>query len=217
MKEIEVIGDTQLTPALTPAFAKEAAKAEREVQQFHGQLGINYLKFAAVLSNFKRNKYYLGLDFKTFDLWADSPALQGIGWRTARNLIRIVDEAIPLIEKHNMMKLLPSISTMYDLLPILNDENGEDKFIEALQAVQGLATRDAKARIKEIRGIPEKVEAEGAVFELLWEAKGTESKRIKIKCSTPEDMYFVCDGVIQNTEWPQFEALFKGNVREATA
>src|SRR6478735_9332099 len=143
---------------LTPEDHQRAVEFESEILEDFGNLQATTIQIAKKLSDFKRNKVYLALGWNTFDLWADSPRLIGMGKRTARNLIRIADELLPIFDKYDAFEALPTISTMYEMLPMLSHDDAEKKIIDAAYQIQGLTTRDARQVIREARGMEDNPE-----------------------------------------------------------
>ena len=140
----------------TPERFERASELQQEIIEATYRIEASYLRIAKAVATFKQERLYLSLGFPTFKDWADSPELPNFGYRTAQRYVQIVEEVLPLLDERGMMEFLPMISVMSELLPVLNDENGKDKFIEAVQEIHGLSGSDARARIREIRGLPEK-------------------------------------------------------------
>lgn len=140
---------------VTTDLAAHADRVQQIIIDRTQQIKSNYLVIGTLLNKFKEEELYLAKGFSTFKAWCDSPELTDMTYRTAVRLVQIVTEALPLFEKHDSMALAQTIgiSKMADLLPILNDADGEAKFIEAAYKVQDLTSRDAKEEIKNIRGI----------------------------------------------------------------
>ncbi len=138
---------------LTNEQIQRARELEQSILQKTMGIEISYVKLGRDLSEFNNDECYLACGFPSFKSWADSPELRTLGYRTAHNLIRVHDELVPLLFAHDV-EILPSISMMYDLLPMLADGKPE-KIIEAVNDIRHLNTRDAKRRIKEIRGLEE--------------------------------------------------------------
>lgn len=129
-----------------------AMELEQKIINERNAIDVGYLRIALDLAQFSERKLYLARGYPTFRAWADSPEVK-IGARLAHDLLRIVNEAIPILEKYDAMEALPPISNMRDLLPILADNDAEEKFIEAAYTVKDLTNREAKDAIRQIRGI----------------------------------------------------------------
>lgn len=129
-----------------------AIDLEQKIINERHAIDVGYLRIALDLAQFNERKLYLARGYPSFRDWTDSPEIR-IGYRLAHDLLRIVNEAIPILEKHDAMDALPSISNMRDLLPILADDNAEEKFIEAAYTVKDLTNREAKDAVRQIRGI----------------------------------------------------------------
>src|SRR5687768_1803667 len=108
------------------AMIERAAEVQDQILNAAGHLELHYLRLAKGLSTFKREKLYLAVGYESFKEWADSPELKQVGYRVAHDLVRIADEVLPILEKHERIyEKIPPVSTMRDLLPILADENPE--------------------------------------------------------------------------------------------
>lgn len=214
----EMMRYEDLYASVTPEMVARAEEVEREILHQHANIQKGYMTLAGQLSAFKRERLYLARSFPTFESWANSDDLKGLGSRTAYNLVRIADEFLPILDKHDAWDKLPGISTMYDMLPMLNDENAEEKILQALDAVQGLPTRGAKDAIKEIRGIaagPD--EEQPAIFKAKFEDVG-DYIRVHVWCSTNNDYYQVSERgplMVKKRDWPRMQTMFRGFVEEA--
>lgn len=202
---------------VTPEMVQRADDLELLILQEQGRIQIGYFELGRALSAFKSEGLYLAKSYTKFEDWANSAELQGLGSRTAYNLIRIVDEMLPLIEKYGLMDALPSLSTMYDLLPILNDDNAQEKFIEALKAVYGKTNKDAKLIIKQIRGV-EPRGSDNAFFKLVVVSDDGNQYGVRIYCTTPDNYYEMTTSPlkVKRVDWARFEALYKGYVEFQT-
>lgn len=190
---------------------KRADEVAEQIIEHSRTIELHYLKLAQALSTFNQERLYLAKGFPSFRTWAESNEISGLSYRTAHNLLRIADEALPILQKNDAMEMLPSVSTMYDLLPILSDDNAEEKFIEAVERVQGLTNRDAKAEIREIRGIDSgSIEKMPTVFSAKV-TRGDTYHRLKIYCSDGEEYYDCTPSgpvVIKPEHFARFEERF---------
>lgn len=207
--EIQRYADT--FSAVTDKDVARAEEVEGQIIDHTKSIEIHYLKLARALSTFNAEKLYLAKGYPTFRAWADSADIPGLSYRTAHNLIRIADEALPILEKHDAMNLLPPVSTMYDLLPILSDENAEEKFIEAAERVQGLTTRDAKQEIRAVRGIEEPYDqVKSSILKArVW--RGEDKHRIELWIAAGDRYYQAGTVHIDKRDWPEVESVFDGN------
>ena len=174
------------------------------------KIEVHYLEIGKVLAQFKDEKLYLAKNFPTFAAWCDSPYLSRIGYRSAQRLIQIVNEALPLLERNNAIDVVASIGvgTMGDLLPILRDEDGEQKFVEAAYAVKDLTNRDAKDRIKELRGIDVPLEKETPTVFKAKITRGQTYNKLRVFASNGPD-YYECGILnVKLRDYPRFEARF---------
>lgn len=122
---------------------------ENKVRQALGAIQAAYIAAGQALDVIEAERLYLARGYPTFKDWLRSPEI-GISYRLAHDLIRIVREALPVLMNRNAMDLLPNVSIMRSLLPVL--ESGEDQFIAAAQAVQGKTVEDAHREIARIQG-----------------------------------------------------------------
>lgn len=212
MEQGELVRYDNTFGPLTEADGAEALRCEQEILQMHGQVQKDYYALAQKLADFKTRRLFVARNFSSFSQWADSEELKGIGKRTAYNLVRIVEEALPILAKNDAMHVLPSLSTLYDMLPILRDENAEEKFVEAAYQVQDKTARDAKQVIKEIRGIEDKDTESLMFFKVIATDRGDEYT-VKIQAASRDDFYWLTEkGTVKKKDMPRLEQLFKGYV-----
>lgn len=193
---------------VTDEQVAEAEKLQNQILDYERGATTNYLKMARDLMTFKNNKLYLAKGYENFQTWAESPELASVGWRTAYNLVVIAEKVLPLLNAHNMLDQVSSISNLYSLLPVLNDDDGETKFIDAFQRTQGLSSRDARAVISEVRGLPEKI---GERKPTLFRGKATrqgEYYRVTITADDRVDFYTCGELMIKDKDWARFEKQF---------
>ena len=199
---------------VTDEVVQRAQELEQDIIARGVDLKIGYLRLARSLAEFYNDKLYLARGYPSFHAWAESPEI-GLQYRTAMNLVRIANEAIPILQRNNALELLPSVSTMYDMLPILSDEGAEQKFVLAAQEVQGLTNRDAKQRIKEIRGTAKAYDEElPAIFHAQVKDRG-DVHEVFIRCNTGDDMYSLTTRgplIVKKRDWPRLERIFRNYV-----
>lgn len=195
---------------VTQEDAEAAELLEAEILMTAGQISVGYLQLAKRLYDFAEKKYYLARNFSSFREWANSPNLKGIGYRTARDLVRIYTEVIPILAKHDAMEVLPLIqsSKMRALLPILADENAEDKIIEAAYRIKDLTTEDSYAAIKEIRGIHDEFGEEMPVIFKAKVLRGESFHKVIVTAIDNDDNYQVGMLTVKPKHWTRFEARF---------
>lgn len=195
---------------ITVEQGQAALDAEQEILQEYGQAQTSYYRLAAKLAEFKTKRLFLARGYSSFGQWADSAELKGIGKRTAYNLVRIAEEALPILEKHGALDALPPLSTMYDMLPILRDENAEEKFVEAAYEVQDKTNHDAKQIIRDIRGLEPK-DNDLTFFKL--NVREVDDEFVgTITATSPTDYYVVGNVKIKRKDWPRFEHIVRGYV-----
>ncbi len=195
---------------VTEDQVKRAHELETEILQQINQVEVSYLRIAKSLSTFKREKLYLARNFTSFQQWADSEELSKLSYRSAQRLVQIADDALPLLVKHDLMEMLPSVSALGDLLPLLNDDDGETKFVQAIKDIQGLTNKDIKALVKERRGLADPLDKEQpAIFSAQVE-RGTEYHRVQIFCSDGVDYYKVTPQplMVKPKHFARFEERF---------
>lgn len=208
-----------LYAAVTPEMVERAETLERQILHTNANIQVKYFELGKMLVEFKNEKLYLARGLPTFKDWADSDDLKGLGSRTAYNLVRIAEDLLPILDKHGFFAEdsttpIPGISTLYDMLPILNDEDAEDKIVRAVKDVQGLPTRGAKDAIKEIRGIKTEPEEQPALFKCVYQPIG-DHIRFDMWCSTGDDFYQVNERgplMVRKADWPRLEQMFRGYV-----
>ncbi len=193
---------------VTEEMVKKAEELEAQILDNGRRVTGSYLRMARDLSDFKREKLYLARGYDSFKDWADSPEISSVGWRTAYNLVRIADEVIPMLERNNLLDETPSISNLYDLLPILNDDDGEAKFIAAMRAIKGLSNRDAKRAIKEVRGITANVGDRTATMFRCKVKRGTEFHTVRITANDNVDHYECGVVRIKLKDWSRWASLY---------
>lgn len=204
--EIQVYSDT--FGNISEEDIERAQYLEQCILEESAGVEIGYLRMARHLSEFKADNLFLARGFETFRLWADSPDLKRIGYRSAQRLVQIADEAIPMLEKYGLMEQLPPISTLGDLLPLLNDDDGEKKFVEAVKMVEGMSNRDAKRYVREVRGLPPGLNGDGPTFRAKV-TRGETVHKITITCEDGDgDFYEAGKMQVRVKHFAAFEKLF---------
>jgi len=187
-----------------------ADKVQTMIIDRANQIKTNYLVIGTLLNKFKEDQLYLAKGFPSFQAWCNGPDVPDMSYRTAQRLIQIVTEALPIFEKHDATPLAQEIgiATMADLLPILSDANGEEKFIEAAYKVKDLTNRDAKEEIKSIRGIGSfHDDAMPTVFSARMQ-RGESFHTVKIIANDGVDYYDVGTLKIRPKDWPRWSERF---------
>lgn len=187
---------------------EKAAIIEAEIVQHGAQIDRHYLEIGKLLCEFKEKEYHKERGFESFRSWADSQELRGLGYRAAHNLIRIVNEALPIIARHDAFDALPPVSTMVNLLPILSDDNAEEKFLEAVYAVQDKTVNDAKEIIRDVRGIGRTLDEKRPAIFKARVTRGEQFHRVQVYCSTGDTYYEVGTLNIKPEHWPRWEERF---------
>lgn len=135
---------------VTQQNVEQAELVEQRIVECMGEIRTSYMRLAAYLDLFERERLYLARGYDTFKEWL---AEINIGSRVAYDLLRIVREAIPVLEHKQETAVVDNlnISQMRALLPILKSE-GEDKFVEVAKDVAGRPVRDAYKIIEQAKG-----------------------------------------------------------------
>jgi hypothetical protein len=195
---------------ITPEDAAFAEERELTILKQAGHISRSFLMIAQLLSEFEEKKLYKARGYETFKLWANSPNLHGIGYRTARNLIRIYREAVPIFARHDKMDLLPLIQTskMQALLPILGDEDAEDKFIEAAYQIKDKTIKDSYAIIDEIRGKKNKYDESMPTVFSAQVQYGESYHKVRITAIGEDDIYDCGTLNIKARDWHRWEERF---------
>ena len=195
---------------ITPEDAAFAEELENGILKMASTISVGYLQIARALNEFDEKKLYKARGYETFKLWANSPNLHGIGYRTARNLIRIYREAVPIFARHDKMDLLPLIQTskMQALLPILGDEDAEDKFIEAAYQIKDKTIKDSYAIIDEIRGKKNKYDESLPTVFSAQVQYGESFHKLRITAIGEDDIYDCGTLNIKARDWWRWEERF---------
>lgn len=165
---------------------------------------ISFLRMAQALDVVEKNQLYKAHGVPSFRAWVSSPNVD-LSYRLASDLLRIVREVLPILPEGTN---IPSVSTLRELLPVLGDDQGKEKFVEALHEVEGLTVVDTRERIKELRGIARPIdEPLPAVFKARVRM-GEAFHRVEITCTTGVDQYNVGVLTIRREHWPRFESRF---------
>ena len=193
-----------------PEDAAFAEELENGILKMASTISVGYLQIARALNEFDEKKLYKARGYETFKLWANSPNLHGIGYRTARNLIRIYREAVPIFARHDKMDLLPLIQTskMQALLPILGDEDAEDKFIEAAYQIKDKTIKDSYAIIDEIRGKKNKYDESLPTVFSAQVQYGESFHKLRITAIGEDDIYDCGTLNIKARDWWRWEERF---------
>src|SRR6478752_8941544 len=82
---------------------KRADEVADEIIEHSRTIELHYLKLAQALSTFNSERLYLAKGFPSFRVWAESNEITGLSYRTAHNLLRIADEALPILQRNDAM------------------------------------------------------------------------------------------------------------------
>lgn len=159
--ELETYND--FTKDVTPEQVEIAFQTERQILEMANSIHETSLNLGYALLLFRDAELYKARGYETFSLWVGSAEMANVGVQTAKYLIRIVEEIVPVLEEQSVPPAEYPVSTLRAMLPLLTEENGENLVIEAAEAVKGLTCRDAAAIIKEMRGVDQKEDEEPSV------------------------------------------------------
>lgn len=192
---------------VTPELIQKAKQSQLEILNYKSTIEQSYLRLGQELAQFKQENMHLALGYNSFRAWADSPEIS-IGYRLCMNLIRIVSEVLPILVEHDAIDAVSTVSNMSAILPILADENAEEKIVEAAYTVKDLTNRDAIEYVKEIRGQARDInEATPAIFHAKLR-RGESFHTVQVFCGNGQDYYEVGTLRIRPADWPRFEARF---------
>ena len=175
---------------VTPEQAELALHVEQEILTMANTIHETSLTLGTTLVLFRDAELYKARGYETFNNWVGSADMANVGVQTAKYLMRIVEDLVPVLESGDATPTEYPVSTLRAMLPLLADERGEELVIEAAEAVKGLTCRDAAAIIKEMRGVdakeadlPDEVKAyvtmgelEHSVEIMSWHSDGTFTK-----------------------------------------
>lgn len=108
----------------------------------------SFLKIGAALIKFEEQELFKARGVPSFRAYLSSDMFE-FSYEHATRLMRIVKELVPILGEEG----LPSLSKLKEILPMLGEGWSEDEIRYAVSEIENLNTRDAKARIREIRGI----------------------------------------------------------------
>lgn len=137
---------------LDAADVHDAQETYQNILREQASIKVSFLKIGAYLNAFEERRLYLGLGLPSMRAFLSSDQIE-ISYRLAHDLMRIAKELAPRIGADNIAKI--PMSTLRELLPMLSDGSSDDDIMELVDDVQPLSTRDAKALIRERRGVDE--------------------------------------------------------------
>jgi hypothetical protein len=137
----------------------------------------SFLKIGAALLKFEEDQLYLAKGAASMKIWLQGPEFS-FSYEHATKLMRIVKDLLPILGDRPPLP----VSKMAELLPMLPNAT-EDEVIDAYDEIQELTVKDAKARLREIRGL----EPRGMPVTFFASVRiGTEYHRVRIN-RTGED------------------------------
>lgn len=134
----------------SPADLAAAEKLEQYILSQQQNIEASFLKMGAALNEFEKQKLYLARGVPSFRIWVTEYC--HFSYEHATRLIRIVRDLVPVLGE---TESLPPVSTLKEMLPMLSEGKSPEQIREVLEEVQDLTTKDAKKRIRELRGLEE--------------------------------------------------------------
>jgi hypothetical protein len=110
------------------------------------------------------------------------------------------------------MGFIQPVSKMRELLPLLGDEGGEQKFLKAIQEINDLTVKDAKSHIADLRGISKNFDEAGPAIFKARVRYGELYNRVDVVCQDGVDYYAVGALTIKKHHWARWEERFGGFV-----
>ena len=137
----------------TYANQEENLEAATRVQNFilekQQELDRAFLSIGAALKIVRDEEYFLALGHPSLRSWLSGPDFH-IGYRLGVDLIRVVEELMPLFEESDL-ETLP-VSKMRELLPLIGTDHA-DSLSDIVEEISNMTVRDAREHIAEVRGV----------------------------------------------------------------
>lgn len=156
-----IIGSTGEIEVYQDAYANITEENINSIQGFtdyiHEQentIGGSFLKIGAALLEVEKGQLYKAAGLPSMAVWMQSEKFH-MSYEHGTRLMRIVRDLVPVLGVDN----LPSVSTLKELLPMVSEGATPEQIREAAEEVSELTIKDAKARLREIRGLEEKPRA----------------------------------------------------------
>jgi hypothetical protein len=181
----------------------EAVALEEQIIAVRGDIDKHFLVLGRLLDTFDKRSGFLARGYPTFKAWVQSPEID-LSYRTAHDLLRIVREVLPLLGPR---EAIPSVSKLRELLPLLADDDGQQKFLETFDSTQQATVRDTREAVREARGQSSVAAAFPAIFKAEV-TRGDVYHRVRITCLTGVDQYRVGDLLIKPEHWSRWEGRF---------
>lgn len=149
---------------ITPEDAAVAERTENAIIETKQGIERNFLKLAYLLDLFDANELYKGCGFEDMRSWAMSQKIE-LSWKVVQDLLRIRREMIPVLteqtgseEQAQQVLITAGVSKARAALPLLRDEDGEEKVSELIERAPELTWNDVRAEVKRLRGIEEPID-----------------------------------------------------------
>lgn len=200
---------------VTQEDVKDANAIEQNIRNLKQAVERGYLAIAYQLDEFERRHLYLARGYDSFRAWANSPEID-IGYRLAHDMLRIVREAAPVLGDEVLDDY--GISKARALLPLLSDQNGEEKLQKAFDATAQLTVKDTHQYVKEVRGIAKPIEEDEPAIFAATVQRGESYHKVTIR-RTGSNPYPCGTISIAVEDWPRWEERFGGfvSIKDSTA
>lgn len=199
---------------ITPADAQVAEQAQLAIIGTKQDIERNFLKLAYLLDIFEANKLYKGCGFEDMRSWAQSPQIE-LGWRVVQDLLRVRREMVPILtdqvgseEQAQEVLVAAGVSKARAVLPLLRDEDGEEKVIDLVERAPQLTWNDVRTEVKRLRGIEQPLDHR---FPAVFKAKvkqGEEYSRVEVSVTDGGTTDRCGVLTIRNRYMPRFEDRF---------
>lgn len=181
-----------------------ATELEARIIDVRQDIDKDFLVLAQLLDMFESNNGHIARGYPSFRAWVSSPEID-LSYRVAHDLLRIVREVLPILGEREE---IPSVSKLRELLPLLADEQGEEKFLDTFDRTQNTTVRDTREIVKEVRGQPTAIEQEHPAIFRAAVTRGEVFHRVVVTCVTGTDQYRVGELQIKPAHYARFEQRF---------
>ena len=182
----------------------EAQELEQHIMAVRQDIDKDFLILGHLLDQFEKKRGYIAKGYPSFRAWVSSPEID-LSYRTAHDLLRIVREVLPILGPRES---IPSVSKLRELLPILADDNGAEKFLTTFEQTADATVRDTRDAVKEVRGQLRPIDQPHPAVFRARVTRGEEFHRVAVTCITGVDQYNVGELRIKPEHWSRFEDRF---------
>lgn len=141
---------------VTEETAQSALMVEDAIRSTKRKIESGFLEMAYKLDIFDQERMYLARGFDSIKEWSKSPEVE-LSPRVVGDLLRIVREVVPLIERSRgensstNILLKAGVSKVRAALPLLNDHKSSE-LLELLDLAPQMPLKDIQYGVKEARG-----------------------------------------------------------------